>query len=327
MSNLNKIEVSLVTPVYNESQNLDNLYLDLCKQEGVFFEWVLIDDGSTDNSVDTIKKIIEFHDSNNFKITLIEQCNSGAAAARRAGIAVAASELVAILDADDKISHDALRLALDKFKDDIDIVCFQLSICNKDGSTNSEFTYSPKTWPISGRQGFSQCIDSWGLTGLFMIRKSLFKSVYEVYDNYITTNTVSGDEFISRLCMYFARMIDICDGRYFYFINDSSTTRAINENYYKTIFTSLSLHDFINDHGEDDSIKKSQRNLLHTFRIVLKKYNKDKKEMKNRDDWIISLVELAKKINISLVIKEEAKARRLHRTWKQILFVFVLKFK
>jgi len=87
--------ISIVTPVYNAENYIEETIKSVLKQTYRDFEWILVDDGSTDRSVE----IIEQH--NDSRIRLIRQQNSGAAAARNRGIEAAKGRYIAFLDADD----------------------------------------------------------------------------------------------------------------------------------------------------------------------------------------------------------------------------------
>lgn len=64
------------------------------------FEVVVVDDGSTDNSLEIVEEYGRRHSMNNLRV--IPQANAGVGAARNRGIRAAAGELVAFLDADDE---------------------------------------------------------------------------------------------------------------------------------------------------------------------------------------------------------------------------------
>lgn len=86
---------SVVIPLYNKEQSIANTLLSVIKQSYQNFEIVVINDGSTDNSVDAIKTI------NDERIRLINQKNQGVSAARNRGIKEASYEWIAFLDGDD----------------------------------------------------------------------------------------------------------------------------------------------------------------------------------------------------------------------------------
>lgn len=86
---------SVVIPLYNKEQSIANTLLSVIKQSYQYFEIVVINDGSTDNSVDAVKTI------NDERIRLIHQENQGVSAARNRGIKEAKYEWTAFLDGDD----------------------------------------------------------------------------------------------------------------------------------------------------------------------------------------------------------------------------------
>lgn len=87
--------ISVVIPLYNKEKQIAYTLQSVFEQTFQNFEIVIVDDGSTDNSVEEVEK---FDDS---RIRLIHQTNAGVSAARNRGIEEASGELIAFLDADD----------------------------------------------------------------------------------------------------------------------------------------------------------------------------------------------------------------------------------
>ena len=87
--------ISVVIPLYNKEGQIAHTLQSVFTQTFQNFEIVIVDDGSTDNSVEEVEK---FDDS---RIRLIHQTNAGVSAARNRGIEEASGELIAFLDADD----------------------------------------------------------------------------------------------------------------------------------------------------------------------------------------------------------------------------------
>lgn len=87
--------ISVVIPLYNKEKQIAYTLQSVFEQTFQDFEIVVVDDGSTDNSVEEVEK---FDDS---RIRLIHQTNAGVSAARNRGIEEASGELIAFLDADD----------------------------------------------------------------------------------------------------------------------------------------------------------------------------------------------------------------------------------
>lgn len=88
--------ISVVIPLYNKEEQIAHTLQSVFKQTFQDFEIVVVDDGSTDNSVEEVER---FDDS---RIRLIHQTNAGVSAARNRGIEEARGELIAFLDADDE---------------------------------------------------------------------------------------------------------------------------------------------------------------------------------------------------------------------------------
>ncbi len=92
---MSDIKFSVVIPLYNKQQSIVNTILSVFKQSYQNFEIVIIDDGSTDSSVDAVKSISDE------RVRLINQDNQGVSAARNRGIKEAKNEWIAFLDGDD----------------------------------------------------------------------------------------------------------------------------------------------------------------------------------------------------------------------------------
>lgn len=92
-----KIDISVIIPVYNAALLIDRCLDSVFAQNGIYkTEVILIDDGSTDNSVEIIKNRRE-----QSQIILLQQKNAGPAVARNKGLAIASGKYAAFLDADD----------------------------------------------------------------------------------------------------------------------------------------------------------------------------------------------------------------------------------
>ena len=98
--------ISVVIPVFNKADTLDRALKSVLRQTYQKFEILVINDGSTDESVDVIGR---FQDA---RIRLIEQPNSGVSVARNRGVESATYDLIAFLDADDEWLPELLERLL-----------------------------------------------------------------------------------------------------------------------------------------------------------------------------------------------------------------------
>ncbi len=99
--------VTVLTPTYNRAQQLIDLYDSLSKQSCRSFLWLVIDDGSTDNTEDTVKALIEKSD---FDIEYIKKENGGKHTALNVGISKINTPLTFIVDSDDTLTADAVKV-------------------------------------------------------------------------------------------------------------------------------------------------------------------------------------------------------------------------
>lgn len=106
---------SIVIPLYNKEKSISNTVLSVLAQTYTHFEIIVVNDGSTDHS---LEKVREFDDS---RIRVIEKANGGVSKARNSGIANATFQWIAFLDADDTWTPNHLATLFDliqKFPDD-----------------------------------------------------------------------------------------------------------------------------------------------------------------------------------------------------------------
>lgn len=99
--------ISIVIPLYNKEKQIKNTLKSIFNQTFQDYEIVIVNDGSTDKSVEIVKRI------NDTRIRLIEQKNQGVSVARNTGIKEAKYEYIALLDADDEWKPNYLETQVD----------------------------------------------------------------------------------------------------------------------------------------------------------------------------------------------------------------------
>lgn len=99
--------VSVIIPVYNTGESALSLLDDIENNTYKNIEIILIDDGSSDDSVKILKKYISEHKG--LKIKLITQKNSGPSGARNSGIKISHGEYIIFIDSDDNIKKDHIK--------------------------------------------------------------------------------------------------------------------------------------------------------------------------------------------------------------------------
>lgn len=96
--------VTIVTPTYNRAYTLGALYASLRRQTSRDFVWLIIDDGSTDDTAD----VLAAFDSVDFPIRYIRKENGGKHTALNVAFKAVDTELTFIVDSDDVLTDDAV---------------------------------------------------------------------------------------------------------------------------------------------------------------------------------------------------------------------------
>lgn len=106
--------LTVFTPAYNRAHTLPRTYQSLVEQECKDFVWMIIDDGSTDNTSELVKEWIKRN--NGFEIRYIYKENGGMHTAHNVAYENIDTELNVCIDSDDAMAKDAVRKILDKWE-------------------------------------------------------------------------------------------------------------------------------------------------------------------------------------------------------------------
>lgn len=118
-------DVSLIIPVYNVEKYLRKALSSVEKQTFKNLEVIIVNDGSTDNSIDIINEFVE----RNENFIVINQVNKGLSEARNKGINVSRGKYIAFMDSDDYIESNFLEILYQNaVKYDADIVCCNFNL-------------------------------------------------------------------------------------------------------------------------------------------------------------------------------------------------------
>lgn len=112
---------SIIVPIYNVEDYVEDCILSVLNQSFKAFELILVDDGSTDNS----GFICDKYKKDNDQIRVIHKKNGGLVSARKAGVAIANGKYAVCLDGDDWIAENHLSelyQVITKYAPDI--ICF-----------------------------------------------------------------------------------------------------------------------------------------------------------------------------------------------------------
>lgn len=124
------VKVSIIMPVYNVEQYLEESLNSVLDQTLRDYELICVDDGSTDKS----SEILKSYQKKFKRMLIVNQDNKGAGYARNHGLEYASGEYVYFMDSDDTCKKNLLKDAVHKAEEeDADIVCFHFNRITSDG--------------------------------------------------------------------------------------------------------------------------------------------------------------------------------------------------
>lgn len=117
--------LSIVTPTYNRGHLLTECYQSLCSQTDKDFEWIIVDDGSSDDTQTVVSGFL----AADFPVTYIKKENGGKHTALNASHPYIRGRYVLILDSDDQLTQDAVSAVREAWgrwesRSDVGIVTF-----------------------------------------------------------------------------------------------------------------------------------------------------------------------------------------------------------
>ena len=115
MKKSDDILLTIFTPAYNRANTLFRTYQSLLDQDCKAFIWMIIDDGSTDNTAELVKEWQA--KKNGFEIRYLYKENGGMHTAHNAAYGVIDTELNTCIDSDDALAKGAVRKILNKWNE------------------------------------------------------------------------------------------------------------------------------------------------------------------------------------------------------------------
>lgn len=136
---MDNVNVSIIVPVYNVEEYLDECMTSLVNQSLKEIEIICVNDGSTDNSL----KILEEYAEKDSRIKIFTIENSGLSQARNFGIKHAKGEYIGFVDSDDYINETMFeKLYISCKQNDLDISMCQISLFDDEtGEVNNDLDY------------------------------------------------------------------------------------------------------------------------------------------------------------------------------------------
>lgn len=259
--------VSVIVPVYNIEEYLDECIESIVLQTYKNLEIVLIDDGSTDLSG---KKCDEWK-ARDKRIMVIHQENKGLSAARNKGIAISRGEWIVFVDSDDIVSLDYvayLYMLAKTYK--VQIV--QCERGDLQGDNERENVIDKKMSSRDFLLSFFYQTTAWGK----IYKKILFeKERYPV-------GKIHEDMAVTYKLVYMAQNI-VYTSKILYFVRQRTGSITRKEKFYKERLDILQFYKeqtkFYEERNEKKLVNRAYREYAYA---LLENYNKTKKSLKNK---------------------------------------------
>lgn len=172
---MEQTKISIVTPLYNAAPYILDTLRMVQQQTYTIWEWILVDDASTDDSVQLVQDYLEQTPDNRIRLICKKQ-NEGAAAARNIGIDAATGEIIAFLDADDIWLPQKLEkeLAFMEEQDAAFVFC-SYEFGDEQANGTGRIVHAPAT--LTYRQALSRTV-IFTTTVMFDMRKLKKEDIY-----------------------------------------------------------------------------------------------------------------------------------------------------
>lgn len=209
--------ISVIIPVYNSESTIRKCLESLIHQTYTNYEVLIIDDGSTDNSLDICKEVC--HHSNN--VHIFHKENGGSASARNLGLEKAKGEWITFVDSDDWVYPDYLNNYVLCVNNNVDLIV-QGFKSNKPLFLGQEL---PEDGYFSNFEGnildgipILQKDDTFGFLWIKLFNTTIIrKYALRFNENF---NLLEDEEFILRYLTHCKRLKATDDIGYFYNVPD-----------------------------------------------------------------------------------------------------------
>lgn len=237
-------KISIVIPVFNGSQYLEQTLNSITAQTYESWEAILVDDSSTDNSYEILQSFAE----RDPRFKPYRKPNQRFAChGIKYGVERASGEWFCYMSQDDRLSPDYLEKTMAAATAaDADIALGRLVRFHDEVETESPMPLAEGN-VISGREAFELSLD-WRIHGFYIIRMRLLKQVG------VSTELLNDDEYDTRRHFFFAQRVAVSGGAFYYHDgNAQAITKKWDIAQLDFIKVAHKLRMFARDNGEENS--------------------------------------------------------------------------
>lgn len=237
------LKLSIIIPIYNSEKFLDKCIRSVLSQTLKDFELILVNDGSTDSSLDICYK----YQAEDLRVKVFNQSNAGQSKARNVGLSIASGKYIAFVDSDDWVDKnyfEKLVSACEKY--DADVSCASILRVKKHIKKFRIKYTEEKTYEIPQEK-----IDVARVPNMCYVWNKVYKRSFleKLNLRFVEGMFFEDVDFVAKAVYYSNKIVTVPGTYYFYWSNSASTV--------KTMLSS--------DKKRGDSIR-SKKNILEFFR-------------------------------------------------------------
>lgn len=219
-------KISVIVPVYNAEKYIKRCVDSILSQEDAEFELLLIDDGSSDNSL----KICREYEENDDRVRVFHKENGGPAAAREFGLENATGEFITFVDSDDWLREGFIKRVLE-VGDSADFIIFGIYFYFKDFTIETIPSKEQKIFTVSEFLA-SEEIYKYQSSLSGPVSKVYKKSIIEKNDIHFDETMSFAEDSLFNICYLKCCETVLMDDNWFYHC-DKNNSGSLTHNYIK----------------------------------------------------------------------------------------------
>ena len=280
------VDISVIVPAYNVEKYISSCLNSLLNQTKKEIEIIVIDDGSTDNTLNILN---EYKKNNPSKIHVVSQENQGLSITRNNGIKLSTGKYILFVDGDDEIDINLLKNLWDKLEEfPYDVIAFKVEVIypNKKIIVNPGITSDIKNFNLDSKKKF--LTDMYCMACNKIYKKDLFKDNTLLF----TPNTWFEDVLLMHKLIPNLTSLGYLDfPGYKYYQRENSITYTYSDKLKDINFV---LEKILEYYKKNDlySIYKSELEYIYVrymFATYIKRLAKTKNKQKFNDGILYSL--------------------------------------
>ena len=221
---MSTIRVSIIIPVFNTEQYLKQCFDSIINQTFKDFEIIVVNDGSTDNSVNIIE---QYQKKDNRFVFVNFSEHRGVSDAKNEGIKISKGEYITFVDSDDWVSKDYIKILYNNIlKYNYDIVATNMFFFTKNKYIKNRLPY------FCYKYNFSENINKKKLLTLCLIWNmvaKIYKKSFIINNNILCSGTIMDDNCFVYNAIICADNIKFVDETHYFYRTFRENSLTLNE--------------------------------------------------------------------------------------------------